>query len=176
MFKIRSLKPDHIGAIAQIEKDSRISPWTAKQFTAELENANSRPLVLIEDQTATVVGYVIPWIIAGEIQIQNIVVAETHRGLGLGGLLLNIALDVGLKAGCDQAILEVRESNKLAIGLYHQYQFVIVGRREAYYRDGENALLMTAGPFTTENEREDYRQFISKQATKLQDRIQFQVG
>jgi len=175
LFKIRSLKPEDIAEVSAIEVASRPSPWTAEQFTAELRNDNSRPLVLTERQSANIIGYVIPWEIAGEIQIQNIVVKEVFRSKGLGQLLLNIALANGLDVGCDQAILEVRESNRPAIHLYQQYRFAIVGRRESYYRDGENALLMTAGPFSTEAEWDDYRQFISKQAAQLQDRLQFKV-
>ena len=123
----------------------------------------------------TIIGYIFPWYVAGEIQIQNIVVAESFRGHRLGKLLLHLAIENGLNSGCTQAILEVRESNKPAINLYHQYQFVVVGRRENYYRDGETALLMTAGPFNTESELANYREFISKQASQLKDQLQFHV-
>ena len=40
------------------------------------------------------------------------------------------------------AFLEIRESNQAGMGLYTASGFEVVGRREGYYRDGEDALLM----------------------------------
>ena len=174
-FSIRPLKIDDIQSVTQIEQASRPTPWSKNQFASELENKNSRPLILVKIESNTIVGYVISWIIAGEVQIQNLVVGQNYRGQGLGKLLLHTAISNGLDEGCDRAILEVRESNISAIKLYHQYQFGIVGRREGYYRDGETALLMTAGPFNTTSDLVNYREFMSKQAGQLKDQIQFQV-
>lgn len=39
-------------------------------------------------------------------------------------------------------MLEVRESNMGAIGLYQRHGFVEVGRRKKFYLDGEGAVLM----------------------------------
>ena len=174
-FTIRPISLDDIPAVVQIEQASRADAWSKQLFLSELKNSSSRPLVLLESETSSIIGYIFPWFVADEIQIQNIVVAQAYRGQSLGSLLLNIALANGLEAGCIQAILEVRESNRPAINLYHQYQFGIVGRRESYYRDGETALLMTAGPFNTRSDLAEYREFISKQASRLKDQLQFQV-
>lgn len=174
-YTIRPLSLQDIPTVAHIEQKSRPTPWNTKQFTDELTNDNSRPLVLVDNATDQPIGYLIAWLIAGEIQIQNIVVVSPYRGRGLGRLLLNTALDHGLQAGCTQAILEVRESNQPAINLYHQYQFGIVGRRESYYRDGENALLMTAGPFDTAADLDGYRAFINKQTDYLTNQLQFHI-
>lgn len=175
MFHIRSLSHKDIPAVAQIEQASRPDFWPAKLFLDELKNRNSRPLVLLNTEAGAIVGYIMSWVVANEIQIQNIVVAQSARGQRLGSLLLNVAIAAGLDEGCTQAILEVRESNQTAINLYHQYQFVMVGRRESYYRDGETALLMTAGPFNTRFELAEYRGFISKKASQLKDQLQFHV-
>jgi ribosomal-protein-alanine N-acetyltransferase len=45
-------------------------------------------------------------------------------------------------AGAESAVLEVRAGNKAAISLYHKLGFAEVGKRKAYYSDGEDALLM----------------------------------
>ncbi|MEM9774874.1 MAG: ribosomal protein S18-alanine N-acetyltransferase [Chloroflexota bacterium] len=157
-YLVRPLVETDLDTVAQIEQESRPSPWSLKQFAAELTSANSYPHVLTLDDE--VIGYIIPWLIADEVQIQNIAVASNHRGKKLGELLLNIALQQGLDRGAISAILEVRESNKPAISLYTKYQFKTVGRRENYYRDGENALLMTAGPFENEKSLSTYNSFI----------------
>ena len=102
-------------------------------------------------------------------------VAPSHRKRGLGELLLNVALSNGVDLGCTAGYLEVRESNKPAISLYQEYQFKIAGRREAYYRDGETALLMNLGPFMTGAETESYQRLIKKQAESLKKTIQFRL-
>ena len=173
MISLESLASNHVQAVTQIEKGSRPSPWTYTQFESEINNSNSHPLVLLEDDI--VIGYVIPWRIAGEIQIQNIVVDPAQRGRGLGELLLNVALDRGLEAGCDSAILEVRESNHPAIGLYTKYRFEIVGKREGYYSDGETALLMTLDLSQSAEEPKHYHKFVKTRAAELVKKHQMQV-
>ncbi len=178
MFQLRSLTAEDIGPITKIEQVSRPTPWTEKLFTAELNSLTSKPLVLTELGTDAhepqIVGYVMPWHIADEIHIQNIVVAPGHRKLGLGELLLNRALAKGFAQGCILALLEVRESNTAAVGLYQKYSFQIVGRRENYYRDRENALLMNLGPFETNRARADYDAFIQQRADHLKQRLNFE--
>ena len=120
-------------------------------------------------------GYIIFWLVADEVHIQNIVVAEPYRRRGLGRLLLHFAIAQGMNQEFEQALLEVRESNVGAIALYHQYQFVIVGTRENYYRNGETALLMSLGPFESDDALEKYREFMSKQASRIGDQLQFRV-
>lgn len=168
-YHVRPLVETDLDAVARIEQASRPSPWSRKQFAAELSSANSYPHVLTFN--SDVAGYVIPWLIADEVQIQNIVVTATHRGKNLGELLLNIALQQGLERGAISAILEVRESNRPAIGLYTKYRFQTVGRRENYYRDGENARLMTAGPFETEETLNAYKAFITQQQHILKENL-----
>jgi ribosomal-protein-alanine N-acetyltransferase len=38
--------------------------------------------------------------------------------------------------------LEVRESNRSAIGLYKKMEFAEIGKRKRYYENGEDALMM----------------------------------
>ena len=162
---MRPMKNADLADIAQLEQASRPSPWSQKQFATELSSTNSYPLVLIAN--SEMIGYIILWLIADEIQIQNLVVAQHHRGQKLGELLLNVALKHGLDQGAISAILEVRESNTPAIGLYKKYQFKLVGRRGNYYRDGETALLMTAGPFNTASALEAYKEFVLNRQNQL---------
>jgi ribosomal-protein-alanine N-acetyltransferase len=50
---------------------------------------------------------------------------------------------VGRRVGVRSVFLEVRPSNREALGLYRSRGFQVVGRRPEYYDDGEDALLMT---------------------------------
>jgi ribosomal-protein-alanine N-acetyltransferase len=70
-------------------------------------------------------------------------VRVSSRGRGLGGKLLDAALDEVASRGADQVFLEVRESNHTARSLYASRGFTEVSRRRGYYRSPvEDALVL----------------------------------
>ncbi len=82
----------------------------------------------------------------------NLAVAESRRGAGVGGALLDALLARGRESGLAFLTLEVRESNAPARALYAGRGFQSVGRRKKYYeKPVEDAILMTyffkKGPF-----------------------------
>jgi len=77
-------------------------------------------------------------------RIYSLGVAPDHRRAGVGQAMLSAAIDLTARRGCRQVQLEVRQSNARAIGLYERAGFRLRGRREAYYEDGEAALLFEA--------------------------------
>lgn len=86
------------------------------------------------------VGYCLLRTAVDETEILHIEVAEPWRKKGIGRQLIQGALD---EFANNVVFLEVRESNRAAIGLYEQHGFEVVGRREAYYGNPqEDALLM----------------------------------
>jgi ribosomal protein S18 acetylase RimI-like enzyme len=67
------------------------------------------------------------------------------RGRNIGRQMMLLLLDRAREAGMDDALLEVRPSNTLAISLYRSMGFVEIGRRRGYYQaDGgrEDALVL----------------------------------
>jgi ribosomal-protein-alanine N-acetyltransferase len=91
-----------------------------------------------------VLGYIVARRAADEVEILNIVVAGASRRRGVGGLLLERALAAARAGGARRAFLEVRESNRAAIGLYQRHYFIGVGRRAMYYANpAEDALLFS---------------------------------
>lgn len=90
-------------------------------------------------------GYGVLSAAAGEAHILNVCVAATHRGRGLGRLLVRRLLDLARWHRASQVFLEVRPSNPNAITLYHSEGFNEIGRRNNYYpaRHGrEDAIVM----------------------------------
>ena len=74
----------------------------------------------------------------------------SHRGKGIGELLVLGALEMGMLLECQQITLECRVSNEVAQNLYKKYGFRVMGRRKRYYSDnGEDAYVMTADAIDT---------------------------
>jgi ribosomal protein S18 acetylase RimI-like enzyme len=81
---------------------------------------------------ARVVGFLISRQTApGEREILNVAVSPESRGLGIGRRLV----EADLSRGSRTCFLEVRQSNRAALGLYESIGFERVGLRENYYHD-----------------------------------------
>ena len=76
-----------------------------------------------------------------EAELLRIAVDPAHRGGGLGRRLLEACQDALAAGGMGELHLEVRASNRAAIGLYRACGWTPCGRRGGYYPDGEDALL-----------------------------------
>ncbi len=74
--------------------------------------------------------------------VVSIAVRDVHRGKGVGSMLMRTGQEAMVKKAATEAYLEVRVSNIQAIALYERLGYKVSGRLEAYYKDGEAALLM----------------------------------
>ena len=74
------------------------------------------------------------------VDIIDIVVEPTYRRKGIATKLLNHLIDNNRDV--DSIFLEVRDDNKDAIEFYLVNNFEVINKREAYYKDGVDALIM----------------------------------
>lgn len=136
---IRKATADDIGSLYQIECEGA-ARWNKNQFSDELRLAFSNVIVL--DDGGTVIGFVITWTVADEIQLNNIGIKRSHRRMGLATRLLDYLLQPGDQPGSKRKIfLEVNAMNKPALQLYKKFGFTETGRRKNYY-DSADAILM----------------------------------
>lgn len=118
---------------------------------------------------APIVGYGGLWLTVEDAHITAIAVDPAQRGKGIGELLLNALIDQAYDLGAKQITLEVRVSNTIAQRLYLKYGFQAAGTRRRYYTDnGEDALIMWAGPIETP----EYRARLSELRRQLFQRLQ----
>lgn len=137
----RNINPSDIDEIMTIEQGSFAYPWSARFFLQELRVPCARSRLAVVGGRS--VGYVIYWVLPGEVDIHNLAVHPAYRRQGIGRSLLQAVIEEAKLIGCTRVTLEVRKSNEAAQKLYHSLGFVARGVRKGYYSDdGEDALAM----------------------------------
>ena len=108
--------------------------------------------------TEFITGYVATSYMTDEAHVTGIAVRGTHRGRGLGELLLMSSIELAMKRQSRVVTLEVRVSNRVAQSLYTKYGFNQAGLRKGYYTDNhEDAYIMTTDPISTAEYGEKFR-------------------
>ncbi len=142
-LRIRLMTKGDIEDVAHLEQVSSAEPWSKDLFHKELSSPLS--VNLVADDGGLICGYLIFWIVADEVHIQNIAVIENLRRRGIAVKLLTEMNFIAKTKNACTATLEVRRSNESAIKLYEKFGFVVKGYRERYYSDTkEDALIMWA--------------------------------
>lgn len=138
---VSSMTGNDIEAVAALESLCFDDPWSASLFADELNNEKAHYFVMREEKT--VIGYGGFWKILDEGHIMNIAIHPEVRNRGLGSSLLSQMLSCPEAEDIALWFLEVRVSNKKAIGLYEKFGFSGYHVRKGYYQNnGEDALLM----------------------------------
>ncbi len=139
IVSIGPMTTTHLEAVVAIEALSHPDPKGLANFATELTNTFATCLVAIHENS--VVGYLIGWCAADELEVVDIAVHPTHRGQHFADALLTALYAVD---PASRVFLEVRESNAPARRLYQRHGFTEVGRRRHYYNDnGEDALVLS---------------------------------
>ena len=124
------------------EQASTAAHWNAAQYDALFAKDAPPRIALVAQDGLQLIGFLIARSLAGEWEIENIVVDERHRKRGIGTTLVRRLLSEAQAAAATSAILEVRESNAPARRLYEKTGFTSEGRRNSYYPDPvEDAIL-----------------------------------
>ena len=138
---IAPMRQADLAAVHQLECASQQEPWSLQHFADELDNPIAS--VNLYWHHAQLAGFLCSWLVAGELQIQNLATLPAFRRRGVAVRLLEHVVTRSMAAGFSSAWLEVRLSNTPAIALYERFGFSACGKRPAYYPDGEDALIMT---------------------------------
>ena len=144
MLQIRNMKTDDIVQVCRIENISFSVPWSYKSFEESLENPNACYVVACpEDNIQQILGYCGAYLIGDEADINQVAVAQEHRGNGIGKQMLGRLMHMLEEKGILAVTLEVRKSNVAAIALYESLGFVTEGVRKNFYdKPTEDALIM----------------------------------
>lgn len=137
---------DDLEQVMAIERASFNTPWSRQLFLTEFRNPAVSTLLVALDarqSSRTVAGYIVFWVVADEIHIMNLAVAQKARRQGIGEELVRYGLRHGCRKGAQVAFLEVRASNSAAQVLYSRLGFTRAGLRKGYYDSPrEDAVVM----------------------------------
>jgi ribosomal-protein-alanine N-acetyltransferase len=139
---LRRAGPDDTAALAALEWESSLHPWSGEQLRGELVRPHPDEVLVLEAR-AGILAYCATRVVLDELHVMNLAVHPRARRQGLGRALLEAALRRGGRAGARRALLEVRAGNEAARALYAQSGFVVLARRREYYREPlEDALVL----------------------------------
>jgi [ribosomal protein S18]-alanine N-acetyltransferase len=140
-FSIISLDESYVEALAWIERASNTPPWSETSFKNEFDHDHSYVFGLLAN--GLLVGFLVLHIVEDAAHIMNLAVHTDYRRKGHGLALLNNSVVICKERAVSSIMLEVRESNVPAKGLYLKLGFLPIATRPRYYRDNdEDALVM----------------------------------
>lgn len=138
---VRKLQEEDIQALVRIEAETFSMPWSENAFRELLSRPYCSYFVALAD--GQLVGGAGCTNLCGEVNIDNVVVAESYRNQGIGQILLQELIAAGESEGVQAFTLEVRVSNAAAIHLYEKNGFRSEGIRPRFYeKPVEDAMIM----------------------------------
>lgn len=140
-MRIVKMQPEHVAAVAEMERQCFSDPWSEKSVASELDNPLS--LWLIAEADGVVAGYVGSQTVLDSADMMNLAVSQDFRRQGIGEQLVNSLTEALAEKDVKTLLLEVRISNEPAKQLYQKLGFEIVGKRPRYYeKPREDALIL----------------------------------
>lgn len=138
---IRFAVLNDVPAILAIEQQAPgAAHWTREQYNQLMSSG----IVLVAEEAGELCGLLCAQAGAGEWEIENVVVAAGFLRRGIANELMRALIRRAKNEAASALLLEVRESNLAARGLYEKHGFREVGRRPAYYKNpAEDAILYT---------------------------------
>jgi ribosomal-protein-alanine N-acetyltransferase len=141
------LRMRDLGAIERIERRAYPTPWSRSMFASELSKSSSICLGAFEEESRTLLGYLIIARYVDAWHVMNIAVDPDCQRRGIATMLLEELFELTAPDERRGYTLEVRVSNAGAIRLYERLGFKGRGVRRGYYTDNrEDALIMWKDP------------------------------
>jgi [ribosomal protein S18]-alanine N-acetyltransferase len=147
-WRVDPMTESHVAAVVLLERSTPgAAHWTpaayAERLVAPADLSAMVNIALVAIESNTVIGFVVGRAVAREVELENIVVAESHRRQGVGAALLDQFMHECERHRCESMHLEVRSSNEGAREFYQRGGFSESGTRGNYYANPvEDAVVM----------------------------------
>ena len=129
---IREMTNDDLGMVIDVEIAAYEHPWTVGIFRDCLRVGYS---CWVYEENGAVIGYGIVMLSGAESHVLNLCVHPDCQRRGIGRLMLDHLTQTSRESGADTILLEVRQSNIIAMQLYFSSGFHELGLRAGYYPD-----------------------------------------
>jgi ribosomal-protein-alanine N-acetyltransferase len=142
---IRSAALNDLPAILSIEQQAvSAAHWTSEQYQTLLESGVILVAGVVAEAANQICGFICAKPVAGEWEIENIVVAAQFFRRGVASALLLELIRRAYRQEASEILLEVRESNLPARQLYEKHGFRKVGCRMSYYSNPPDDAILYA--------------------------------
>lgn len=135
---IRSIKPDDLAAVLQLEQDNFEFPWSRKEFVLQLKQ--KRIIGAVAEHDGEIVGYMVYQNVSDDCvrQVSLISVCAKEKRRSVGRLMIEV-----LQSKCEIIYTMVRESNLPAQLFFKKMGFVCSEiKRGQYESTDEDAYIM----------------------------------
>jgi [ribosomal protein S18]-alanine N-acetyltransferase len=145
---ISNLTTKDVADILDISMECGLCLWSAASYRAEIVR-NDSIMIKLSDSTGKAFGFAVGRLFEFgpdhyTVELTNIGLRKAFRNQGFGTFLLKAFLSRCVDSGASSVILEVRESNAVAINFYRKFGFESTGRRRGFYSNPlEDALTMS---------------------------------
>lgn len=140
-MSIRLMRESDLDAVMVNERAAYDFPCSA----SIMANNQKRYYCIVYEVNNEVLGHAILSTVADEASVINIAVSPKAQRQRIGYQLMENMLAYAESKNCVEVFLEVRESNRPAFTMYHQFGFNEVGIRRNYYpshNGNEDAILL----------------------------------
>ena len=123
-----------------------VDAWSLDIFQSEFDGIPETRFYVVAENSHEIIGYAGLFSpLMGEVaDIQTMTVVKSEQGKGIGKALLRLLAAEAIRREAPDVLLEVREDNTSAIGLYQSAGFAEISRRKNYYAPGIHAIIMAA--------------------------------
>jgi ribosomal-protein-alanine N-acetyltransferase len=131
--------------VLEIAQSLKEAPhWPPDAYLAALDPHNSpQRIALVAEEAGAVAGFAVAILLPPQAELEMIAVAAESQRRGVARQLFAALAREFVRAQITEVILEVRASNRPALGFYCSLGFQKSGRRLRYYADPiEDAVLM----------------------------------
>ena len=138
MISIKQINETDIDLCYELDSNT-ISLWSKKQWANELKKEDTKIFGLLIKNY--VIGICVFQVVLDEAQINYFVVNQKFRKKGFGSHLMRFLIKKCEELSLKKLLLEVSQSNVTAERFYTHFDFITVGIRKNYYKDGSDAVL-----------------------------------
>jgi ribosomal-protein-alanine N-acetyltransferase len=131
---LRDMNLADVAGIVCIEQCLHACPWSSGNFIDALK---SNYVCKVYEAEGEIIGYVVFMFAVDELHLLNISIVAGYQRKGLGRRLLVATMEMARGCNMRRMLLEVRQYNAAALGLYRDVGFRQIGLRHGYYSAGK---------------------------------------